>query len=50
VPFLLVGGRLEAGPATVQRGSRAIDGSDGPALITASVAFGRLGRRRDEDD
>jgi hypothetical protein len=50
VPFLLVGGRLQASPVTVQRGSRAIDGSDGPALITASVASACCVRRRDEDD
>ena len=35
---------------TVQRVSRAIDGSDGPALITASVASACCVRRRDEDE
>jgi cold-inducible RNA-binding protein len=50
VSFLLVGSRLPAGLVTVQRVSRAIDGSDGPALITASVASACCVRRRDEDD
>ena len=48
--FLLVGSWLQAGLAAVQSVSRAIDGSDGPALITASVASACCVRRRDEDD
>jgi len=50
VSFLLVGSWLQAGLAAVQSVSRAIDGSDGPALITASVASACCVRRRDEDD
>jgi hypothetical protein len=50
VSFLLVGSWLQAGLAALQSVSRAIDGSDGPALITASVASACCVRRRDEDD
>jgi hypothetical protein len=50
VSFLLAAGWLQANPTVVQRVSRAIDGSDGPALITASVASACCVRRRDEDD
>jgi hypothetical protein len=50
VSFLLVGSWLQAGLVAVQCVSRAIDGSDGPALITASVASACCVRRRDEDD
>jgi hypothetical protein len=50
VSFLLDGSWRKASLAAVQRVSRAIDVSDGPALIAASVASACCVRRRDEDD